>query len=60
MASRTLGVRPGADLAEIKRAYRRLALDTHPDLHPHASENERRALAERFNAITAAYQALVA
>jgi hypothetical protein len=59
-ARHTLGVPPGADPTEIKRAYRRLARDTHPDLHPLASDDERRALAERFVRITAAYQALVA
>jgi hypothetical protein len=32
----------------------------HPDCHPGASEEERRALAQRLQAVTAAYQALVA
>jgi hypothetical protein len=57
-ARSTLGLSPGADAAAIKRAYRRLARDSHPDLHPLASDDERRALAERFARITAAYQAL--
>jgi hypothetical protein len=59
-ALRVLGVAPGADATAIKRAYRQLARHYHPDLHPGASDDERRALAERFVAVTAAYQALVA
>ena len=59
-ALRVLGVTPGADPTAIKRAYRQLARSYHPDLHPQASDDERRALAERFVAVTAAYQTLVA
>jgi hypothetical protein len=59
-ALRVLGVSPGADAATIKRAYRLLARSYHPDAHPRASESERRELAERFVALTAAYQTLVA
>jgi DnaJ-domain-containing protein 1 len=59
-AWRVLGVAPGADAAEIKRAYRRLAREYHPDLHPDASEPEKRLLARRFDALTTAYRSLVA
>jgi DnaJ-domain-containing protein 1 len=59
-AHRVLGVPFGADAIVIKRAYRQLARNYHPDLHPLASEAERRALAERFVEVTAAYQTLVA
>jgi DnaJ-domain-containing protein 1 len=59
-ALRVLGVPLGADPAVIKRAYRQLARNFHPDLHPQASDEERRALAERFVEVTAAYQTLVA
>jgi DnaJ-domain-containing protein 1 len=59
-AFRVLGVAPGADMSEIKRAYRQLARTVHPDLHPDATEQERRALAERFHALTTAYRSLVA
>jgi DnaJ-domain-containing protein 1 len=59
-AMRVLGIAPGADAAAIKRAYRQLARSYHPDLHPGASEAQKRALAERFVQVTAAYQTLVA
>lgn len=59
-AFRVLGVEVGADAIEIKRAYRRLARAYHPDLHPDATEPERRVLAERFSALTTAYRTLVA
>lgn len=57
---RVLGLAPGAQVDEIKRAYRRLARAVHPDLHPGASDEERRALQARFVEITDAYRALVA
>jgi hypothetical protein len=59
-AWRVLGLPPGATTEEIKRAYRRLARAVHPDLHPDASATERRALEERFVALTQAYKRLVA
>ncbi len=59
-AWRVLGVAPGADTTEIKRAYRRLARAYHPDLHPDASGPEKRSLVERFHALTTAYRSLVA
>jgi DnaJ-domain-containing protein 1 len=57
---RVLGVAPGADLAEVKRAYRQLVRRVHPDVHPRATDDERRALQVRFSEITDAYRALVA
>ena len=57
---RVLGLPPGSDPAEIKRAYRRLVRTVHPDLHPGATEDERRALEARFVEITEAYPSLVA
>jgi DnaJ-domain-containing protein 1 len=59
-ALRVLGVSPEADVTEIRSAYRRLAREYHPDLHPSAGEDERRALSDRFRAVTEAYRALVA
>lgn len=48
-----LGVAPEAPVDEIKRAYRRLALASHPDRHPGDVEAE-----ERFRAISTAYAVL--
>jgi hypothetical protein len=59
-AWRVLGVPRGTEVAEIKRAYRRLARTVHPDLHPDATDDQRRALEARFVVITEAYRALVA
>jgi hypothetical protein len=58
-ASRLLGVPEDADLEAIKRAYRRLARDLHPDLQPEADATRRRALERRFAEVTAAYEALL-
>jgi len=48
-----LGVGHDADLAEIKRAYRRAALACHPDRHP-----DDPTAAERFRWVTEAYAVL--
>lgn len=49
-----LGVRPDASEEEIKRAYRRLALQHHPDRNP-----GNRAAEERFKEISEAYAVLI-
>lgn len=58
-ARRLLGLTDEADLESIKRAYRRLARELHPDLRPDVDVGERRVLERRFAEITAAYEALI-
>ena len=49
----TLGVQKGADEKELKAAFRKLAMQCHPDRHPddHTAEH-------RFKAINEAYDTL--
>lgn len=48
-----LGIDRGASAAEVNRAYRRAARETHPDTHPDDA-----LAAERFRAVTIAYETL--
>ncbi len=50
-----LGVKRDVSAEEIKRAYRRLAREHHPDLHPEAGKAK---AAEKFREINEAYQVL--
>lgn len=54
-----LGLDESATLPEVTKAFRQLATKLHPDRHVHASEAERRAMAERFAAVSAAYHAVM-
>jgi len=54
----TLGLLPGADRVAIQQAFRRLALDLHPDRFPNADATERARLLSRFAELSAAYHAL--
>ncbi|HVJ89352.1 MAG TPA: DnaJ domain-containing protein [Labilithrix sp.] len=60
VACRALGVDGSASTDEIKRAYRRLVRQYHPDLHPDATSEERKALSLRFSEVMSAYRTLVA
>jgi curved DNA-binding protein CbpA len=55
---RELGVDRAASEADIKTAYRKLALQCHPDRHLNSSPAEAAAAAHRFKAITEAYDFL--
>lgn len=50
---KTLGVSKTAKQDEIKKAYRKLAKELHPDLHPDDTAKQ-----ERFKAVSAAYDLL--
>ena len=58
-ARRLLGLDDEADLESIKRAYRKLARELHPDLQPEVDREQRRVLERRFAEVTAAYEALI-
>ncbi len=54
-----LGLDERATRDEVTKAFRQLATKIHPDRHVQASEPERRAMAERFAAASAAYHAIL-
>ena len=55
---RVLGVEPGANQEEIRRAYRRLANQYHPDKVAHLGADLRHLAEQKFKAIQAAYEML--
>jgi DnaJ-domain-containing protein 1 len=57
-AYRLLGLEPGASSESVRRAFRKLATEHHPDRHPGASREELVGLVQRFSRITAAYHRL--
>jgi len=52
----TLGISPNATDDEVKKAYRRMAMEYHPDKQVNASEQEKQAAAEKFRAANKAYE----
>jgi hypothetical protein len=54
-----LGLDEQATLTEVTRAFRQIAIRIHPDRHIDASEEERRAMAARFAALSAAYHTVL-
>lgn len=59
-ARRVLGVALDATELDIKRAYRRLVRELHPDLNPEASSEDRAVLGSRFAEASDAYRLLTA
>jgi hypothetical protein len=59
-AHRLLGLTEGAGPAEVRRAFRRLAAELHPDRHMTAPAEVRRRHADHFARLSAAYHLLVA
>jgi hypothetical protein len=54
-----LELTPAADRRDVRQAFRRMAATVHPDLHSDASADERRALHDRFAALSCAYHQLI-
>ena len=54
-----LGLDEDASIADVTKAFRDLASQLHPDRHVDAPEAERRAMHQRFAALSAAYHALI-
>jgi DnaJ-domain-containing protein 1 len=52
----TLGLKPEADMDEIKKAYRSLVRRHHPDAHADRSEREKAQAAEQFLQVQQAYE----
>jgi hypothetical protein len=56
--ARILGVPWDAQIDDIKKAYRKLVLECHPDRHFSGTEASKMAAAARFKAISDAYDVL--
>lgn len=52
----TLGTNKYADDSEIKKAYRKMAIENHPDKVGHLGEDIRKAAEEKFTMINLAYE----
>jgi DnaJ-domain-containing protein 1 len=53
-----LGLADHAPQDDVRRAFRRLALELHPDRHPNASPDEKASMAARFVEVNGAYSRL--
>lgn len=53
-----LGVSSAATDAEVKKAYRKLAMECHPDRYANSSEKDRIRANERFCEVNKAYEAV--
>ena len=57
-AYRVLGIDKTATIAEIKKAYRKMAIEHHPDKLEHLGEDIRKGAEEKFREINTAYEQL--
>jgi DnaJ like chaperone protein len=57
-AYRILGIDNKATVTEIKKAYRKMAIEHHPDKLEHLGEDIRKGAEEKFREINAAYEQL--
>lgn len=55
-AYRTLGIDRNASDADIKKAYRKMAVENHPDKVSHLGDDIRKAAEEKFTLINLAYE----
>lgn len=55
----TLGLQPGASLQEVRRAYKQLAVQLHPDKWMLAAPEQQGAAEAQFKQVAAAYQTLL-
>lgn len=55
----TLGVRRDASEREVKEAFRKLAVQWHPDKHNHADDRAKTHAATKFKELSEAYRVLV-
>ena len=60
LAYKTLGLAPGASMCEVRRAFRRLALSDHPDLHSQRSAVDQQQQQVRFATLSRAYHTIIA
>jgi DnaJ-class molecular chaperone len=55
----TIGLQPGASLQEVRRAYKQLAVQLHPDKWVLAAPEQQAAAEAQFKQIAGAYQCLL-
>ncbi|KAL8460117.1 hypothetical protein ACS0TY_031868 [Phlomoides rotata] len=56
---KVLGVHKNASKGEIKQAFRKLAMEFHPDKHSQSSKNLRDSATQKFKQLTEAYDTLI-
>ncbi|BBN11176.1 hypothetical protein MPTK1_5g09690 [Marchantia polymorpha subsp. ruderalis] len=55
---KVLGIRRDANAAEVKTAFRRLALKFHPDRHVNSSDQSKHSAGQKFKELSEAYEVL--